>query len=61
MADVLRHHHTHVDEVPSRVYWAAAIGLVLLAVLFMYAATGSNPTAPATLTDMPFVPFVPIL
>ncbi len=62
MASVLRHHEMHAAELPSRIYWAAAIGLVLLAILFAYAATtGGGTTTPATLTDIPFVPFVPLL
>lgn len=69
MADVLHHHHAHIArdmhaaEVPSRVYWAAAIGLALLAALFAYAATTGSSTVPTALMEphIPFVPFVPIL
>jgi hypothetical protein len=61
MANVLHHHEMHAAELPTHVYWAAAIGLALLTIVFVYAAmTGNNASAPATLTDIPFVPFLPI-
>lgn len=44
MADLLHHHHYHhaSDQMPTRIYWAAGIGLTLLAAGLMYAMlTGS--------------------
>jgi hypothetical protein len=45
MADLLhhhRHHHASDVDVPTRIYWAAGIGLTLLAAGLMYAMlTGS--------------------
>jgi hypothetical protein len=45
MADLLHHHRLHHAsevDVPTRVYWGAAIGLTLLAVGLIYAMlTGS--------------------
>lgn len=77
MATVLRHHNVAQHDprnfpenarvdVPPRVYWAAAIGLVLLALLVVFSTTtASDPAASATyLNEQPvlrFTPFVPML
>jgi hypothetical protein len=67
MADLLHHphHDTRFVDVPLRVYWAAAIGLVLLALLFAFVATtGSDPAAIGAYRNeppAPFMPFLPIL
>jgi hypothetical protein len=68
MATTMHHHHAGTVEVPSRVYWAAGIGLILLAGLAFYTfATGDGSTAslgPALL-DPPTFPqaftFLPLL
>jgi hypothetical protein len=68
MATTMHHHHADTVEVPSRVYWAAGIGLILLAALvFFYSTTGASQTASLapSLLDQPLfppvVPFLPLL
>ncbi len=64
MANVLHRHHDNSLEVPARVYWAAGIGLALVALLFaLSTTTASNPITPAMLMEphLPFIPFVPML
>jgi hypothetical protein len=61
MAHVVHHPH-HTDEVPSRVYWVAGLGIALIALLLaLSATTASNPLAPSLLTEPPMVPFIPLL
>jgi hypothetical protein len=61
MAHVVRHPH-HTDEIPSRIYWLAGLGIALIALLLaLSATTASNPVAPALLTEPPMVPFIPLL
>jgi len=65
MASVVHHTHSHSMEVPARVYWAAGIGIAMLALLAAYMSMSANPmgaVAPV-LTDgtLPFIPFVPML
>ena len=61
MAHVVHHPH-HTDEIPSRVYWVAGLGIALIALLLaLSATTASNPVAPALLTEPPMVPFIPLL
>jgi hypothetical protein len=66
MANVLHPHGVQAFDMPSRVYWAAGIGLALLVLLLVFSATSaSDPAATATyLNDQPslsFTPFVPML
>jgi len=61
MAHVV-HHTRHADEVPSRVYWLAGLGIALIALLLaLSATTASNPVAPMLMTEPPMVPFIPLL
>ena len=64
MANVLHRHHAESVEVPPRVYWAAGIGIALVALLFaLSTTTASNPITSAMLMEphLPFIPFVPML
>ena len=65
MANVLHHHDARPYDVPQRVYWAAGVGLVLLALLLVFTSAASNPAGTAAyLSDapaLPFMPFVPML
>ena len=68
MADVLHHPNTHhldghTGEVPGRIFLAAGIGIVLVALLLAFSVTtASNPAgSTAPLSDMPFLPLMPLL
>jgi hypothetical protein len=65
MATTMHHHHVDTFDVPSRVYWAAGIGLALLAMLMLYStAAGTMLTSsitPALMEQPPIVPFIPLI
>jgi hypothetical protein len=65
MANVLHHHDARTFDVPRRVYWAAGVGLALLALLVLFTSAASDPAGTAAyLSDapaLPFTPFVPML
>ena len=64
MANVLHHHDTQTFDVPRRVYWAAGLGLALLALLLVFPSAASNPAGTAAylreVPALPFIPFVPM-
>lgn len=66
MATTMHHHRVEPFDVPSRVYWAAGIGLALLAMLMFYSVATSGILASSispTLLDQPpvVVPVIPIM
>ena len=64
MATTMHHHHVDTFDVPTGVYWAAGIGLVLLAALAFYYAAATTSVGPSLLDQSMVpttVPFIPLL
>jgi hypothetical protein len=61
MANVLHHHDAQTFDVPRRVYWAAGIGLALLALLLVFSTAASNPAGTAAYLSDPPLPFMPLI
>ena len=61
MANVLHHHDAQTFDVPRRFYWAAGIGLALLALLLVFSTAASNPAGTAAYLSDPPLPFMPLI
>lgn len=67
MADIVHHHHhaTFSPDVPARVFWAGAVGALLVLTAAWYALSGGMFVSPAfdpSLTYPPLMlPMVPLL
>jgi hypothetical protein len=64
MAHILQHRATFTPDVPGRVFWAGAIGALLVLSAAWYASVGGIPALPAfdpALLNPPMLPIVPLL